>query len=138
MSVLCLHPFYWTHVNAFLNIFNQFRCWYNYTLFYTVIFGIFLTFYWWYKKIIGYDSMLLKKIVIQEIWSASYCLSSLNLTWTPLQFIAIPPVKISKGCCHFVPNCYVHEMYMYYKNPSNTPLCSSISQSSINSFSWLL
>lgn len=131
MSVLCLHPFYWTHVNAFLNIFNKFRCWYIIlfnTLFYTVIFGIFLTFYWRYKKIISYDSILLKKIVIEEIWSASYCLSSLNLTWTPLQFIAIP----------LVPNCYVHEMYMYYKNPSNTPLCSSISQSSINSFSWLL
>lgn len=131
--------FYWTHVSAFLNIFNQFWCWYNTALFDTVTLLIFLVFYWRYKKIIGYDSILLKK----KLWSkkftlheATSCLSSQNLTCpTPLQFVAILLVQISKGCYHFVPNCYIRGMYMHHKNHSNIPLCSSSSQSSISYFS---
>lgn len=47
-----------------------------------------------------------KKFTLHEAIS---CLSSQNLTCpTPLQFVAISPVKISKGCYHFVPNCYIY------------------------------
>lgn len=50
MFYACIKGFYWTHVSAFLNIFNQFWCWYNTALFYTVTLLIFLVFYWRYKK----------------------------------------------------------------------------------------
>lgn len=128
MFYACIKGFYWTHVSAFLNIFNQFWCWYNTALFDTVTLLIFLVFYWRYKK----NNWLWFRIAEKKLWSkkftlheATSCLSSQNLTCpTPLQFVAISPVKISKGCCHFVP-----------KNHSNIPLCSSSSQSSISYFS---
>lgn len=110
--------FYWTHVSAFLNIFNQFWCCYNTALFDSVTLLIFLVFYWRYKK----NNWLWFHIANKKLWSkkftlheATSCLSSQNLTCpTPLQFVAISPVKISKGCCHFVPYCYIHDIYMYF------------------------
>lgn len=89
--------FYWTHVSAFLNIFNQFWCWYNTALFDTVTLLIFLVFYWRYKK----NNWLWFHIANKKLWSkkftlheATSCLSSQNLTCpTPLQFVARKDIK---------------------------------------------
>lgn len=139
MFYACIKGFYWTHVSAFLNIFNQFWCWYNTALFDTVTLLIFLVFYWRYKKIIGYDSVLLKKNCDpRNLHCMKLLAASAARIWHARHPFNLLPVKISKGCCHFVPNCYIHDIYMYHKNHSNIPLCSSSSQSSISYFSCTL
>lgn len=88
------------------------------------------------KKIIGYDSVLLKKNCDpRNLHCMKLLAASAARIWHARHPFNLLPVKISKGCCHFVPNCYIHDIYMYHKNHSNIPLCSSSSQSSISYFS---
>lgn len=91
------------------------------------------------KKIIGYDSILLiKNCDPRNLHCMKLLAASAARIWHaqhPFNLLPYCLYRYQRVATILYQTVTVHNMYMYHKNHSNIPLCSSSSQSSISYFS---